>query len=841
VLVLGIAPAQGADLEEARALLRAGQYEACGRLADEELEASFRSEPWSVLKIRAELAQGRDEQAATALEEALDRNSWSLALRLLGYEVFRVQGREDEARELLDEIEGLVRAAPRRYGSAEDLVVLGRFFLLRGVDARKVLEQFYDAATRSDPELLEAYLAKAELALGKQDDALAVETLARAPRAASEEPGYHELLARAYSGSDRGRSEEEIDRALAINPNHEGSLLLRVDHLIDGERYEEAGGLLDHVLRVNPRSPRAWAYRAVLAHLDHDARGEAAAREAAFRRRAANPEVDHLIGRKLSQKYRFAEGSAYQRRALEQDPGMLPAKLQLAQDLLRLGREDEGWTLAQEVFDADGYNVVAFNLIELRDELKGYRTLRDGGFVVRMEPSEADLYGMRVLDLLKQARATLSERYGVTIDGEVTVEIFPRRDDFAVRTFGLPGADGLLGVCFGRVITALSPSAMGESPSSWESVLWHEFCHAVTLEKTRNTMPRWLSEGISMFEEGRRDPAWASPLSPHDRERLLADDLTPLSRLSAAFLGAKTGREVQFAYLESALAVEFLVDRAGLEAMRGVLDDLGGGKSLEESLPERAGMSLLQLDEQFARFARRRAEDLAPGADWEPPDLPPDSDSRSLTDWLAAHPNNVPALIQLGARLVAEGRWEEAEAALRRLQSLYPQYVGTDNPYMRLAEVHRQQARPDLERADLEALAARDADAVPALLRLVELDEAESKWDALARDARRLLGVNPLIPAPHRALAQAAEHLGRRPEAIAAYRALARLDDTDPAGLHYHLALLLRDDAQADAARREVLRALEEAPRYREAHSLLLELSGTGQPPPAPSNRDAKP
>ena len=41
------------------------------------------------------------------------------------------------------------------------------------------------------------------------------------------------------------------------------------------------------------------------------------------------------------------------------------------------------------------------------------------------------------------------------------VEIFPQRKEFAVRTFGLPGADGLLGVCFGRVITANSPAVAG--------------------------------------------------------------------------------------------------------------------------------------------------------------------------------------------------------------------------------------------------------------------------------------------------------------------------------------------------------------------------------------------
>ena len=60
----------------------------------------------------------------------------------------------------------------------------------------------------------------------------------------------------------------------------------------------------------------------------------------------SNPRVDSTIGRKLSQKYRFAEGAQYQRRALQIDASYLPAKMQLAQDLLRLGQEEEGWRLA---------------------------------------------------------------------------------------------------------------------------------------------------------------------------------------------------------------------------------------------------------------------------------------------------------------------------------------------------------------------------------------------------------------------------------------------------------------------------------------------------------------
>jgi tetratricopeptide (TPR) repeat protein len=142
-----------------------------------------------------------------------------------------------------------------------------------------------------------------------------------------------------------------------------------------------------------------------------------------------------------------------------------------------------------------------------------------------------------------------------------------------------------------------------------------------------------------------------------------------------------------------------------------------------------------------------------------------------------------------------------------------------------LAVVHRELGETEAEQAVLEDWASRDGDALPAYLRLIELAEARGDWEAAMKNARRAAAVNPLTANVHRALARAAEATGDRAEAIEAYRALVLLDTTDPAEQHFRLARLLKDDGQLDAARREALKSLEEAPRYRAAHALLLELT----------------
>ena len=82
--------------------------------------------------------------------------------------------------------------------------------------------------------------------------------------------------------------------------------------------------------------------------------------------------------------------------------------------------------------------------------------------------------------LARQALATLSKHYQFTPQGPILVEMFPKHDDFAVRTLGLPGLIGALGACFGRVVTLDSPRARPPGEFSWEATLWHEMAHVIT-------------------------------------------------------------------------------------------------------------------------------------------------------------------------------------------------------------------------------------------------------------------------------------------------------------------------------------------------------------------------
>lgn len=810
-----------AELGEVRKAFLAGQYGEVIQTTQKAVSDNAYEEEWRQLLVRALLATGQYTQAQEAAASAMSRHPSSIQMRLLGHEAALANGDTERARSLLREINRLAGSRTWAYTDPPNLVALGRAALLLGAEPKTVLDNFFERARAREPELRDTHLAIADLALNKGDFELASKAAAEGLKKLPNDPDLHYAMARAWAPSDRRRMGQSLESALAQNTNHVPSLLLFASHLIDAEEYDEARATLDRAMRVNPWHPEAWACRAVIAHLRNDAEAEKQARDSALKFWTNNPQPLHLIGQKLSAKYRFTEGAACQRQALAFDTNFLPAKIQLAQDLLRLGQTEEGWRLAEEVHAADGYDVLAYNLVTLKENLAKFRTVTNEHFVVRMSEHEAAVYGSRVLALLERARNALVGKYGVTLLEPTFVEIFPQQRDFAIRTFGELGGAGYLGVCFGRLITANSPASTATGPVNWESVLWHEFCHVVTLQMTKNKMPRWLSEGISVYEELQASPGWGQTMNPKYREMILGKDLTPIRELSAAFLTPKSGLHLQFAYYESALVVEFIAQRFGLDALKNILRDLASGAEINAAIARHTA-PMEQLEKNFAAFARERAEKLAPELDFKKLDIT--EAVKPAPDLFNLHPKNFWVLTAQAKRAIADKKWEEAKAPLHKLIELYPGYTEEDNAYSLLALVCRELGDTEKEREALEQLAARSGDAWDAYLRLMELDESKGKWRGVRENAERFLAVNPLQPQPYRHLARASESLGRDDDAIAAYRTMLLLDPPDPAGVHFALARLLHKRGD-EAARRHVLQALEEAPRFREAHRLLLEIN----------------
>jgi tetratricopeptide (TPR) repeat protein len=299
--------------------------------------------------------------------------------------------------------------------------------------------------------------------------------------------------------------------------------------------------------------------------------------------------------------------------------------------------------------------------------------------------------------------------------------------------------------------------------------------------------------------------------------RIVEGRTQQISRMSAAFLEAKTLSDVQFAYFQSYLVVRFLIDTYGFDKLRATLVDLGNASEINAALA-RNFVPLEKLDADFAEYAKAAANTVAGPFDLRPPD------ERQLSIAIAQiDRRNFFGQLQRARSMMQASRWLEARLVLKNLTVDNFYLPGRENVYGLLARVCRELGDAAGEREALTVVVTHEGDALDAVTRLLELAEAADEADAAARWADHWITINPLAPTPWRALLNAREQLGDAPGAIIAGETLLKLDPPDRAAIHFRLARQL-EKTNADEARRHVLLALEEAPRFRDAHALLATL-----------------
>ncbi len=811
--------------------------------------AERRNQPspeWRTLKMKSLAQLGKYTEALSEADSIAIQFAKDLPSLLDVYEIYRITGQKTKQAETLELINQAADAVPVKDRDALDLVHLGKAALLLGADPAVVLEKFFGPAKKlpkkgreAPPGLVEAHQAAGELALGKSDFKLAGQEFTAALKHDPNRPDLRFGLARAFLPDDREQGMKEIDKILETNAFHFGALLIRAESAINYDNFDEAHAFLKVILGINPDQPEAWGLSAVLAELETgDPASFKAARDQALVSWKDNPEVDHLIGRVLSRKYRFREAADSQLRAIKCDPTFLPAKLQLALDYLSLGEEEKTWPLVKEVSEADQYNVLAYNLEILEKEIASFDSIKSDHFIIRLPANEAKLYGDRALALLEEARTVLCPKYGVTLDKPTLVEFFPNQADFAIRSFGSLGGAGLLGVCFGSVVTMNSPGSLSHGKNNWEATLWHEFAHVVTLTATKNKMPRWLSEGISVYEEMQKNPNWGQRMNHRYRTMIVEKkELTPISKMSSAFYNPPSNEHVMFAYYESMLVVEFIVEKYGLDTLKKILTDLSTGKLINDALEKNTG-SLETLENEFTRHVLDLADNLAPGVDWRNPE-PDEVNPRSplaVAAFLKKNPQNFWAHQTHTKQLLQAKNYEETIKAADAFITLYPDYVdGLNNGYFMKATAWRGLENPEKEAETLRVLSEKSAEAYVAYGKLLDLDLKSKKWPQLLENAERAMAINPFLKDIHYCRGCASQHLNQPEEAITSFEKLLPLNPANPSEVRYRLAELYQPTNQAKA-KRYVLDALADSPRYRDAYKLLLKIDPvSAQKPVAPA------
>ncbi|HKE02756.1 MAG TPA: tetratricopeptide repeat protein, partial [Blastocatellia bacterium] len=617
-----------------------------------------------------------------------------------------------------------------------------------------------------------------------------------------------------------------LAQALKINPNYVEAKTFAAAIDLEAERYQSSAKLIDEALKINPNSLEAHSLRAAMYWLQ-DKQGDY--NNEVKTTLGVNPRYGSLyetVAHFATQTRRYSESVSFLNEALKISPNLWSSHLALGMGLLRLGKIEEGRAEVEKAWDNDRFNAWAKNTLDLLDAMKEYRETKHGDFIIKADPKESDVLAPYAAELLDEAKTKLSAKYKFTPRGPISVEFFPNSADFSVRALGLTGL-GALGVCFGQVIAQDSPSAREKGQFNWGSTLWHEYTHVITLQTTDHLIPRWFSEGLSVFEEHNARPGWGDDWNVEHVKAFAQNRWFTIANLDNGFIRPKRADDIGLAYFQASQICHFIDERFGFNTILEMLRGYKEKKKTPEILAQTLKLSEADFDREFNNYVRGKVDKyikaLEPG--WEnkgyaqTPKEEVLAKAASATDDFALN-------LRAGAIYFADNNHDKALAHLKRSIQLFPFQSGDGNAYELLAQIYDKRGdKAELTRT-LESLIKVDENDYEALKKLAQLkSEAGDKARAL-----ELMKMSFYVfPSEHAAHTMAGDLLIDRNDAEPAIREFQIALAASPPNIaeaQYNLARAFHAAGKNKEARRAVLRSLEAAPSYDKAQELLLKLTG---------------
>ncbi|MGA2275571.1 MAG: tetratricopeptide repeat protein [Bryobacteraceae bacterium] len=631
-------------------------------------------------------------------------------------------------------------------------------------------------------------------------------------------------------------AERLFDEALELKPNDAGALLGKA--LVGAEVYSgNAVEFAQQALLSDPKLVEAQELLARLALEDDDkAKAEAEAERAlaldanSVQAKAILATMDWLADKKESPwdphaakgyetaghffmlNRRYEESVAFYRKAIGLDPQLDSARSQLGVNLMRLGRDEEAYEQLKTAWDNGFRDAATANSRTLMDSEKNFVTFRTDRTILKLNKKEADLLRPYFEAEMRRAIAVYEKKYRWKLTQPVQVEVYPDHEDFAVRALGMPGL-GALGVTFGSVIAMDSPSGRAPGSFHWASVMWHEMSHVFTLAMTSSHVPRWFTEGIAVHEETAASPEWGDRLGLDEIAAIKNHQLLPVAELDRGFVHPVSPPQVVVSYFEAGKICDYITEKWGWETVLAMLRDFGASDDTTTVIRKELKMEPADFDRQFVAALEGETKRTAENFDrWK--------EAVKRIDAASAG-RNYDDVIRLGSEA----------------RDLYPDYVEHHSIYEALAKAYLAKGDKAAAVDQLEGYVhagGRDPDTIMLLAK--ELAAAGNRKEAAAV-LERLNYIYPMRSEQHQLLGELWLEQDNSGGAIREFQARLAAKPIDMAGAHYDLARAFNLNHQTEAARNELIDAMEIAPGFRPAQKLLLQLSGAEQDEPAATKK----
>lgn len=233
---------------------------------------------------------------------------------------------------------------------------------------------------------------------------------------------------------------------------------------------------------------------------------------------------------------------------------------------------------------------------------KEYSTLADENFVVKFKPDNKESAQL-VLENGNEILGQVNTILDYTNYKPIPIIVYPSMEELN-KSFGWDGDRSPMGVYWMGAIRILAPEAWVDEDED-KAIMFrnlgpmaHEYSHLVIDYKTNGNYPRWFTEGVAQYVEREITGFTLNEPSPDAKENLYS-----FKDLDVTF---DNQRDQDLAYWQSLVAVDYLVEIKGREAINQMLEKLREGQDFNQGFKLVVGQDLDTFQKNVCGYAKTK-------------------------------------------------------------------------------------------------------------------------------------------------------------------------------------------------------------------------------------------
>jgi len=233
--------------------------------------------------------------------------------------------------------------------------------------------------------------------------------------------------------------------------------------------------------------------------------------------------------------------------------------------------------------------------VNFNDERYSWESLTEGKVTIRWYEGNQSFAG-ELMSTAQDALVRLAQDTGAYLKKPVKLYIYADTGDLqGAMIFPQEWTGGVAYTAYGIIAIGIASDELAWGKTSIVHELTHLVIHQMTLNPY-NDLPRWLDEGLAMYNEGLLEPTFASRLL----KAVEGDTLISVRTLSSPF--STDSEKALLSYAQSYALVEYIIGAYGQSRMLELLTTFSQGSGYDEALENVYGFDMDGLDNLWREY-----------------------------------------------------------------------------------------------------------------------------------------------------------------------------------------------------------------------------------------------